>query len=733
MIERSTKKRINIFPLRIFLLSITVFGVSHLRAQHSIARKWNEVVLEGIRNDYARPTVHARNLFHTSAAMYDAWAIFSKNDQTYLIGNTVHGFISPFEGFRPFLNDDEFLKNEAISYTAYRLIEHRFSKSPGHDIILSNAKRLFIDELGFDPTFRSIDYQSGSAAALGNYIASQYIAYGLSDGSNEIGNYENLYYQTVNESINLENPGNPNIFDPNRWQPISFDLFIDQSGNEIPGDTPKFLGPEWGNVAPFSLKETDRAIKQRDGNSYVLYHDPGPPPYLDTITGGELYQWNFSLVAIWSAHLDANFDQELDISPASLGNFNLSELPTTFDKYPTFYNYLEGGDPSTGHSLNPITKKPYSPQVVKLGDYARILAEFWADGPNSETPPGHWFTLLNYVNDQPELIRKLGGQGPVLDHLEWDIKSYFILGGAMHDVAVTAWGIKGYYDYVRPVSAIRYMADKGQSTDPELPNYHAAGIPLVDGYIELVKADDPLVGDDLQNLHKIKLKAWKGPAYITDPKVDVAGVDWILAENWWPYQRPTFITPPFAGYISGHSTFSRAAAEVLTRLTGDPFFPRGMGVFDAPKNEFLVFEEGPSENIELEWATYQDASDQCSLSRIWGGIHPPADDINGRLIGYRIGNDAYDFAQMYFNQSILRTNPTIPQITIYPNPAADLINIKSKSTIDQLVLYDSYGKVIKTQKSPVDATLEVSHLPKGNYILRINSNGFRSYHKILIK
>jgi len=144
------------------------------------------------------------------------------------------------------------------------------------------------------------------------------------------------------------------------------------------------------------------------------------------------------------------------------------------------------------------------------------------------------------------------------------------------------------------------------------------------------------------------LMAWKGPLYIIDPDTDIAGVDWILAEEWWPYQRPTFVTPNFAGFVSGHSTFSRAAAEVLTSLTGDEYFPGGMGIFDAIQNEFLVFEEGPSETIELQWATYRDASDQCSLSRIWGGIHPPADDIPGRLIGIEIGNDAFAYARELF-------------------------------------------------------------------------------------
>ncbi|MDO6425018.1 hypothetical protein Q4521_21220, partial [Saccharophagus degradans] len=98
----------------------------------------------------------------------------------------------------------------------------------------------------------------------------------------------------------------------------------------------------------------------------------------------------------------------------------------------------------TGHSINPITKEPYKEQWVSKGDYTRVLAEFWADGPDSETPPGHWFTILNYVNDHPLNLKRFNGNGESLDNLEWDIKSYFILGGAMHDVAITAWSIKGW-------------------------------------------------------------------------------------------------------------------------------------------------------------------------------------------------------------------------------------------------------------------------------------------------
>ena len=157
--------------------------------------------------------------------------------------------------------------------------------------------------------------------------------------------------------------------------------------------------------------------------------------------------------------------------------------------------------------------------------------------------------------------------------MEWDVKAYFTLGGAVHDAAISAWGIKGWYDYLRPISAIRCMSDMGQSTNQSLANYSPSGIPLIERFIEVVSPDDALKGDNSQHIGKIKLKAWKGPDHISDPSYDMAGVDWILAENWWPYQRPSFVTPPFAGYVSGHSVFSRAAAEVLTALTGDEFFP----------------------------------------------------------------------------------------------------------------------------------------------------------------
>ncbi|MEO6597461.1 MAG: vanadium-dependent haloperoxidase, partial [Planctomycetota bacterium] len=269
----------------------------------------------------------------------------------------------------------------------------------------------------------------------------------------------------------------------------------------------------------------------------------------------------------------------------------------------------------------------------------------------SETPPGHWFAIFNYVADHALTVKRIGGIGPVVNNLEWDVKGYLALGGAMHDCAISAWGVKGWYDFVRPVSAIRYMADR-YAQNPSDPD----AITLHPGLIEVITTATTAPGQHHEHLlgyeGRIAIKAWRGPNYIINPATDVAGVGWILAQNWWPYQRPTFVSPPFAGYVSGHSTYSRAASVVLDRFTGSPWFPGGLGEFVCPQNNFLVFEKGPSVTVKLQWASYYDASDQTSLSRIWGGIHPPADDIPGRVMGQQIGNDAVDRARMYWAGSV---------------------------------------------------------------------------------
>jgi hypothetical protein len=597
--------------------------------------------------------------------MYDAWAVYSSTSTPYFLGRT-HGSYSCAYNPIALPADIQAAREMAISYAAYRLIKHRFASSPGKIATYSNIDAL-MQSLGYDINMTSTDYENQGAAALGNYIAQEIINFGFSDGANEVGGYGNLYYTPVNSPLIVKQAGNPTMTDPNRWQPLALDLLVDQAGNVLPNKIQTCLSPEWGNVYPFSLTNADKTVNMRNGNIYNTYYTPAPPPTMVLPTGGgttEEYIWNHTLVANWSSHLTAGDTTTWDISPATVGN--TGDLPTSFVEYKAFYDTYNGGVTQYGRTVNPKTGLPYAPQRVKRGDYTRVLAEFWADGPSSETPPGHWFTILNYVSDQPVFEKRWRGSGPILDDLEWDIRSYFALGGALHDVAITCWGIKGWFDYTRPLSSIRYMAARGQSTETFATDYSPLGLPLMPGFVERVTATDPLAAGGT-NIGKIKIKAWRGTSYISNPATDTAGVAWILAEKWEPFQKATFVTPPFAGYMSGHSTYSRAAAEVMTLITGDEYFPNGMAEFHAYQNNYLTLEKGPSQDIILQWATYRDASDQCSLSRIWGGIHPPCDDIPGRKIGKIVGPKALEYAETFIDKNglpdVVKIIPSTDTIT----------------------------------------------------------------------
>jgi hypothetical protein len=146
---------------------------------------------------------------------------------------------------------------------------------------------------------------------------------------------------------------------------------------------------------------------------------------------------------------------------------------------------------------------------------------------------------------------------------------------------------------------------------------------------------------------QVAVRDWLGEP--GDRAHQTSGVAWVRAVDWITYQRRTFVTPAFPAFISGHSTFSRAGAEVLTGLTGSPYFPDGLGEYVAPKDTFLTFERGPSTDVRLQWASYYDASDEAGQSRLWGGIHIAPDDFAGRRLGHRVGLDALAVASRFFD------------------------------------------------------------------------------------
>ncbi|HMW71563.1 MAG TPA: vanadium-dependent haloperoxidase [Cellvibrionaceae bacterium] len=141
---------------------------------------------------------------------------------------------------------------------------------------------------------------------------------------------------------------------------------------------------------------------------------------------------------------------------------------------------------------------------ANLTDYQKSVAEYWADGPNSEFPPGHWMLFGLKVSARDN------------HSIDQDAKMFFALGNAMHDAAITAWTAKRKFDYVRPITAIHYLF-----------------------------ANETIQG-------------WGGPGQ---------GTISMLGSQWQTYQASNFNTPPFPEWFSGHSTFSAAGAAVLRNFT----------------------------------------------------------------------------------------------------------------------------------------------------------------------
>ncbi|MCC7373216.1 MAG: vanadium-dependent haloperoxidase [Verrucomicrobiales bacterium] len=635
-----TPDRIHPNPLLFSVLTLLLASAvaSNGATTPSIARVWDERALGAIRTDTPHPPAQARNLFSLSVVMYDAWAAYD---------TTAVGYVYRAKHTAA---DVAAARREAISYAAFRLLNERhvYSRTASNTLAANLA---LMTSLGYDPSNASRDV--ATPAGVGNTIYDAVSLWFSNDGSRQTNGTP---YPTANPPIaypdypagqggytflnpplatllpGIDDGNGKTVVDINHWQRLQVVNAVDQNGFPQ-GPVQGYLGAQWLKVRPFALPRPD---PDKPG------FDPGPPPLFGTASHAEFIS-NIVAVIERAGQLTPDDGVTLDISPASFGNNTL------------------GANDGTGHPVNPVTGQPYAPNVVKRGDFARVLTEFWADGPNSETPPGHWNTVANGISDHPDFQKRIGGTGPVLDDLEWDVKLYFALNGSLHEAACTAWAIKRYYDGWRPISAIRYAGKLGQSTDPKLPAYHTNGLPLITNLIELVTPATIASGRHAGlTAGKIAVHCWPGQP--SNPATTYQGVKWLLVENWTTYQKTNFVSPAFPGYVSGHSTFSRSAAELLTGITGSPYFPGGMGTYSVPANTGLINEKGPSQAVELQWATYYDAADQAGISRIWGGIHPPADDFAGRRAGAVSGKAAWALAQKYWDGSIAKVDLAIRRL-----------------------------------------------------------------------
>jgi len=179
--------------------------------------------------------------------------------------------------------------------------------------------------------------------------------------------------------------------------------------------------------------------------------------------------------------------------------------------------------------------------------------------------------------------------------LDDDVKLFFALNNAELDASIAAWDCKTAYDYVRPISAIRFL----------------------------------FAGQTIQ--------AWGGPGLGTRA---IDGATW----------RPYIPTPAFAEYTSGHSTFSAAAAEILRQFTRSDHF--GASVTITRGSSFVEPGVAPVHDVVLSWETFRDAADEAGISRRYGGIHFQDGDLEARRGGRLIGRQVWQKARKHFNGQI---------------------------------------------------------------------------------
>src|SRR5664279_6484838 len=198
----------------------------------SVARRWDEALLDAIRRALPNPPVHARNLFHVSAAMWDAWAAYDPQAAGYFVKEKL---TAP---------DVNAARDEAISYAAYRVLTSRYIKAVGADQSLSE----------FDDVMDSLCYpldttttEGDSPAALGNRIAAAVLAYGKTDGSNAANGYAAPNYKPANGPLVVNRSGTK-MSDPNRWQPLQIEHMISQNGIPVTNGVQSAVGPHWGHV-----------------------------------------------------------------------------------------------------------------------------------------------------------------------------------------------------------------------------------------------------------------------------------------------------------------------------------------------------------------------------------------------------------------------------------------------------------------------------------------------------
>lgn len=325
----------------------------------------------------------------------------------------------------------------------------------------------------------------------------------------------------------------------------------------------KALTPQWGSVTPFALASGGEL------------RPPAPQPFLldplakADLAAGTITRANGDVVPISQALIGTDINPEFIAQAEDLVNIS-----------------------------------------ANLTDEQKLIAEYWEDPGGTSFPPGHWLAIGQFVSER---------DGHTLDE---DAQMFFALGNAVMDAGIATWEAKYFYDYTRPVRAIREL-----------------------GRLCLIGTEDvPSSGECF-------IDAWGGPGL---------GTQHILATDFITYQTPgSNPSPPFPEFTSGHSSFSAAGAEILRLFTGSDAYGDSVTILPGDSR----FEPGitPMAPVTLSWATFSEAADEAGISRRYGGIHFEEGDLQGRLLGREIGGRVWQKSQFFINGG-----RTVPEPSLIP-------------------------------------------------------------------
>lgn len=515
----------------------------------TIVGVWNCALLVEVRLSGALrngPPVVARALAIAHTCMYDAWAAYDRRAVGTVLGDSLR---------RPKEERTDANKAKAISFAAYRCLTNLY---PG---------AASIARLGAVLTGQGyILADATTPATIGNTAGQAVIDARRHDGSNQYGD------QTPAPCVPQAYP----------WTPLTL--------NQL-GDAPPALQPlpcVAPGVAPGGAPTGPYADYDDVADGYQHYIPSNPlmgfcSPLLAICPASDDF---IDPLLPWPNVADPSHWQPLVFSSHARQTFVAPHWNRVTPFALTSASQFDDVIPPPNYTRSPGRYRRDVEEMIEfsadLDDARKLIVEYWADGPESEFPPGHWALFAQFVSRRDRHT------------IDDDAKMFFAMHNASFDAGIVGWHTKRKYDGVRPITAVRHLK-QGKT-----------------------------------------IRAWGGPGRPTE---DIPG------EQWMPYNPGTNLTPPFPGYFSGHSVFSRSSATVLKLFTGSDDF----GFSTLIPAGFGRVEPGiPAVDTIVSFETFGDAADAAGLSRLYGGIHFSDDNTVAQAVGLLIGKQAWDKAKTYF-------------------------------------------------------------------------------------